>query len=466
MTEDDLDLAKVSSVHLVGIGGIGMMALAQYFHGKGVRVSGSDAHASANVHRLGQLGIPVSLGHSRENGRQADLIVISSAVAASNPEVEAAIERGQRIVKRARVLGAIASTGPTIAISGTHGKTTTTALCAHLLQRTGTDVSLLGGGVALTTEATEGPGHAGSSPITVVEADEYDRTFLALHPTIAVLTSLDYDHPDCYPTIGDLEDAFAVFLSQSERILVAGESARATEVAARTSWSACRTYGIGSRWHWSATDMKSTATGTTFTVATQGQAFPVHTRLSGAHNVRNSLAAIAAVSELTGQDPSAFREAFTSFLGVERRLQLWGQVGGVKVFDDYAHHPAEIDAALASLKDGKREVIVIFQPHTFSRTHSLLDDFARALSKADAVALLDVYGAREVGTGDAIVQELSNRIEHSGGRSELFPQRVDAVHFSVETARPGSVIVTMGAGDVGELAPKIVSRLQEVRVVG
>ena len=450
-------------VHFVGIGGIGMLALAQYLAAQGVTVSGSDLNDSEGLAGLRSRGVRVDIGHDPANVHGADLVVVTSAAANSNPEVVEAKALGIPVMKRAQLLGEITAGGRTVAVAGTHGKTTTTAMIGHLLREAGVPVTVLSGGfLRAVTGRLMGPAITGSDSMFVAEADEYDRSFLRLAPEIALITGIDYDHPDCYPTIDNLTGAFASFASGvSDRLIVYGPSARAVRIASE-SGVPFETYGIGDGFDWSATDVEATGTSQSFSVAHQGSSVGrFELRLPGRHNVQNALAALAAACAFTGKPVDDFRPHLPSFTGVVRRLETRGTAAGITVIDDYAHHPAEVAASLEALKPLDRRLSVVFQPHTFTRTQALFDDFADVLSTADEVVLLDIYAAREEPIDGVNSSRLAEAIRLRGAPTTYFQNQDEAVRFVAESARADDVVVTMGAGDVGKLPERILSSLAE-----
>lgn len=461
-------LDQLDSVHFVGAGGIGMMALAQYLHHQGFQVSGSDMRPGVDLKRLEAAGIRVMVGHSPSNLGNAQLVVMTSAASDQNVEIMEARRRGLPVVKRAELLGQITDKGSTAAVAGTHGKTTTTALIGHLLRETGVDASVFGGGFIREGDGhLVGPAILGSNDLFVVEADEYDQSFLHLHPTTSVITSLDFDHPDCYPTLKAMEDAYAAFMGQTKRrLIVWGESERLMALT-KTSDLPLETFGLHDRdLDWSATSIEIEEKGASFKVNHENRELGrFFTQLSGRHNVLNVLAALATASAFTGIDPVDLRPHVRTFKGVARRLEPKGSVGGISVVDDYAHHPAEIQAALSTLRDQSERVRVIFQPHTFSRTQALLAEFASALSLADEVLLLDVYGAREKPVFGVSSEDLASKMSDANIDVRHFRDPEGAVNHAASSARQGDVIVTMGAGDVTALAGQILLRLEASRTV-
>jgi UDP-N-acetylmuramate--alanine ligase len=457
-------------VHFVGIGGIGMLALAQYLVSRNVEVSGSDLQTSDALVELSARGATIATGHDPANVRGADLVVVTSAASRENPEVAEARALGIPIMKRAKLLGLLTNGARSIAVSGTHGKTTTTALIGHLLRQNGIDVTVLGGGfVREASGGLAGPAVVGSDTGFVVEADEYDRSFLQLRPDLLVITGIDFDHPDCYDTLGDMVGVYERFASQvSELVVVAGDSPEAVQVA-RTAGVAFQTYGVTGPIDWAARDVHVTGSDSRFRLCHgQTDLGTFCLRIPGRHNVMNAVAALAAAnwySRRAGHPfgVADFGEALSSFKGVARRLELRGSVDGVSVIDDYAHHPAEISASVQALRAPGARVKLVFQPHTYTRTQALFDDFVEALTAADEVALLDVYGARENPIAGVNSQGLADAVSARGGTISHFTNHAGAVEHVAAAAKTGDRIVTMGAGDVWRLADPILNRLRERR---
>jgi UDP-N-acetylmuramate--alanine ligase len=435
-------------VHLVGIGGIGLSAIARVLHGWGYAVSGSDRQASALTEALAAEGITIYVGHSADHVTAADLLVVSSAVRADNPEVVAARRRGLPVVKREQLLGELTAGKTTIAVAGTHGKTTTAAMIAWILIQANLDPTFIVGGVLknLGTNA-----QAGRGSLFVVEADEYDSAFLGLHPDIAIVTTLEHDHPDCYPTFREMQDAFLAFAGQvvpGGLLVVCGEDPEARKVGevAVNGKHRVETYGVDERWDWRAEGVH----------LGNSAAFEVwhHSKhkgtcalqVPGRHNVLNALAALGATVEV-GVDFGPVVAALTRYRGTERRFEIKGQAGRVTVVDDYGHHPTEIRATLAAarIKYPDRPLWAVFQPHTYSRTLALLDEFAAAFDDADHVLITAIYAAREDDTLGISGADIVARMSHPD--AQYVETLEDAVAVLSERVQPGDVVLTLGAGD-------------------
>jgi UDP-N-acetylmuramate--alanine ligase len=441
-------------IHLVGIGGIGLSAIARVLHGWGYQVSGSDRQTSALTGALAAEGITVYDGHKADHVSGADLVIVSSAVPENNPELIEARRRGLPVVKREQLLGELTAGRITIAVAGTHGKTTTSAMIAWILVEAGLDPTFIVGGVMqnLGTNAQAGQGQH-----FVIEADEYDRTFLGLWPNVAVVTALEHDHPDCYPTFIEMREAFTAFADRlvvGGLLIVCGEEAETRRLGERLQSTERRvaTYGLDPAWDWWAEGMNLGNTAA-FETWHQGKLLgPCALQVPGRHNVLNALAALAASAE-AGVDFSTAAAALTRFRGTQRRFEIKGQAGGITVVDDYAHHPTEIQATLqaARIKYPGRTIWAVFQPHTYSRTAALLQDFAAAFADADHVLVTGIYAAREQDTLGVSGADLVARMNHPDCR--YVEALGDAVSVLMDEVKPGEVVMTLGAGDgylVGE----------------
>jgi UDP-N-acetylmuramate--alanine ligase len=443
-------------VHLVGIGGAGLSAIATVLLEQGYTISGSDLRASPVTERLARLGATVHVGHDAANLGNADLVVISSAVPGGNPEVDEAQRRGIPVIKRAEWLGGMMAGRRGVAVAGTHGKTTTTAMIALILRDAGLAPTFIVGGdiPQLGTNAA-----AGLGDVFVIEADEYDHTFLGLRPEIAVVTVVEWDHPDCYPTPEAMVEAFRQFVQLVPHhglVIACGDDPGVANVLATDGpgQAPLRRYGLNDGNDWRAVEVRPNAHG--------GYDFEVQVRCTsigtvslavpGMHNVKNSLAALSVADRL---DVPFGRAAATlaGFTGVGRRFEVKGEAGGILVIDDYAHHPTEIRATLAAARTRYpgRPIWAVFQPHTFSRTRALLDDFAAAFGDADHVVILDIFPARETDDGSVNSRDIVARMRHPDAR--LIGPLEEAAGYLAGRLRPGDVLITLGAGDgyrVGE----------------
>jgi UDP-N-acetylmuramate--alanine ligase len=449
-------------VHLVGIGGIGLSAIARVLHGWGYRVSGSDEQSSALTRALTAEGISVYAGHRAEQVVGADVVVVSSAIPEDNSELVEARRRGLLLVKRERFLGELTRSKITIAVAGTHGKTTTSAMIAWILTQAGLDPTFIVGGVLQNLGSNA---RAGAGPLFVIEADEYDRTFLGLRPDVAVITALEHDHPDCYPTFAEMRTAFGQFverIADDGLLVLCGEDKEGKALADRLPGRGCRveTYGLELVWDWSAQGVQL-GNSAAFEVWRGGKQLGICAlQIPGRHNVLNALAALAASSEVgVGFGPAV--AALTRFRGTERRFEVKGQAAGVTVVDDYAHHPTEIRVTLsaARLKYPGRALWAVFQPHTYRRTLALVDGFAASFDDADHVLVTGIYAARESDSLGVSGADVVNRMVHPD--AQYVTRLEDVVATLLERVEPGDVVITLGAGDGYLVGERLLQSLQE-----
>ena len=454
---------KVKRVHFVGIGGAGMSGIAEVLATQGFRVSGSDLAESAVTRRLESLGVAIAIGHAAANTAGVDAVVVSAAVAADNPEVVAARERGIPIVPRALMLAVLMRLKQGIAVAGTHGKTTTTSLIASVLAEGGLDPTFVIGGRLLAAGANA---RLGTGDFLVAEADESDASFLYLTPVIAVVTNIDADHMETYGhDFGKLTRAFVDFVQRLPFYGVAvlcidDPNVRAVlpEVAKPVI-----TYGLADDAQLRAVDVAN-ADGRMRFVARAARApdLPVELAAAGVHNVQNALAAIAIGREV-GVADGAIAKALAEFKGVGRRFQRYGNValgtgGTFTLIDDYGHHPVEMAATLAAARDSfpGRRVVLAFQPHRFTRTRDLFEDFVRVLSSADALVLADVYSAGESPLVAADGRALARAVRVAGRVEPVFVESIGEMPDAIRAiARDGDVVLTMGAGSIGQVAPQL-----------
>ena len=444
-------------VHLVGIGGAGISAVAKVLQGRGYAVTGSDKARSIYADALEDDGIQIMYGHNAENVAGAALVVASSAIPDSNVELVRALELGIPVFRRDAFLRELTAESETIAIAGTHGKTTTTALIAWLLVQADLDPTFMVGGMVTDFKSNA---RVGQGSWFVIEADEYDRAFLGLQPKVAVVTNVEHDHPDCYPTAADFHAAFQSFVDQVEDcLIVCGDDEGATSLE---PGSARRiTYGLSKDVDWRAEEIRSNpAGGSDFLVVKNRETLGLtRTRLPGEHNVRNTLAALAVVDHL-GVEFKQANEALTEFHGVERRFEVLGEARGVMVVDDYAHHPTEIQATLQAARERfpKHDVWAVFQPHTYSRIRTLLDEFAKAFADADRVLVLDVFAAREVEDPTLSGEVIAESIDH--GDVRFIPELIGAAQVLFDEVREKSVVITLSAGDGNQVGRLLLEKLK------
>jgi UDP-N-acetylmuramate--alanine ligase len=455
--------AKIQRIHFVGIGGIGMSGIAEVLLNLGYKVSGSDLKVSAITHRLASMGALTFEGHRAENIVGAEVVVTSSAISRDNPEVVAAHASHVPVIPRAEMLAELMRLKYGIAIAGMHGKTTTTSMVATVLAAGGLDPTVVIGG---RVDAMGSNARVGKSEYFVAEADESDRSFLKLWPILAVATNIDREHMDCYRDMADVEQTFVEFLDHVPfygLVVACNDSDELRKILPAVRRRVV-TYGTrdGSDFH--ITGMRSGEIGderiatNLFRVAFHGQDLgEFHLHVPGEHNVRNATAAIAVGLGLD-IELEKVREGIAKFSGVDRRFQLKGRIGEITVIDDYGHHPTEIRATLAAARQcGFRHIHVIFQPHRYTRTQLLLDEFATAFADCDTVTVLDIYAASEVAIPGVSGKVLAEKVGGKAAYAASFAAAVDAV---VQSAEAGDLILTLGAGNVVQLGPQVLQALE------
>ena len=453
-------------IHLIGIGGSGMSAIARVLLESGYTVSGSDRQLSAFALELAQAGAHVFEGQRAEQIAGADVVVRSSAISDDNPEVQAARAAGIPLLKRAEFLGQLFTGKSTIAVAGTHGKTSTTAMAAWVFHCLQLDPSYLIGGVSKNLSRNA---HAGQGAHWIVEADEYDRMFLGLSPEWILITHLEHDHPDCFPTMKEYRQAFFDFIQRLQpggglitcldHVETAGLVWHVPQ--GRQAW----TYGLDNQANYFSEETASnTRGGIDFTVwAREGEDHPqrladVQLQVPGLHNVRNALAVMALVHRL-GLPVKPAAQALAEFSGTGRRFELMGERGGVTIYSDYAHHPTEIRATLdaARLRHPQRRLWAVWQPHTYSRTQALFDAFIQAFQQADRVLVTEVYAARESNPGFSAARIVA---EMQQPPTWFAPSLADAATFLLDELQPGDVVLILSAGDAEEIGLKLLDELQ------
>jgi len=457
---------RVKRLHFVGIGGAGMSGLAEILQAMGFAISGSDMADSETIDHLRSLKIDVQIGHDPSYIKGADVVVISSAVTGSNPEVIAANADAIPVIRRAEMLGELMRLKHSIGIAGTHGKTTTTSMVGHILMQAGLDPTVIVGGRLISLDANA---QWGQSEYLVAEADEYDHSFLCLHPTIALATNLEEDHLDCYDDLADLQRNFLEFFSRVPfygSVLTNIDSPALAQVSGEIN-RRHRTYAF---------DADADVRGQNLAVEARSSSFDlwcdtrklgrIEVMLPGRHNAENALAACAVALELE-VGFAAIHDGLQSFTGVGRRFEVLGEQAGVTVVDDYGHHPTEVRAAIAAGRswiDGKGRLIAVFQPHLYSRTQSFYREFAEALAKADGVILAPVYPAREQpmpGVESHLIADAMEAKPALGCQIVELAKIPDAVHA---LAKPGDLVMTIGAGSIYHTGPQILARLSTVEV--
>jgi UDP-N-acetylmuramate--alanine ligase len=443
-------ITNASHIHIIGIGGAGMSPLARILLQQGKTVSGSDQQPSPVIESLRSLGAIIRDGHLARNVEGADLVVASAAVRPDNPELAAAAQQGIPVIKGAVLLGELMVGRMAICVAGTHGKTTTTAMIAKILRDAGKDPSYVVGGEPLDLPSS---GYHGLGEYFVAEADEFDRRFLSLHPSVSVITSIEPDHPDCYPTPELLIEAFLSFVSllPSDGWLVGCGDDQRVRTLGEPLGARFISYGLSNGNTWTGTSISTNRGESHFHPVHAGRALAEYTlKVPGEHNIRNALAALA-VADLLGVEEETIRRSLASFSGVGRRFEVLGEALGATLVDDYAHHPTEIRATLAAARDRYpgRRIVAVHQPHTYSRLKALLPDFAASFEDADEVLILDIYASRETDSLGMHARDLASAI---GQPAVTYTGTMDeTIRYLRRTLRPGDVAITLGAGDVNRV---------------
>ena len=448
-------IRRIQRVHFVGIGGIGMSGLAEILHASGYAVSGSDLRESSATRRLGGLGIPVTIGHDAANVGRAHVVVYSSAVPATNPELQAAHEAHTPVIPRAEMLAELMRIRYSVAIAGSHGKTTTTSLVGAVLQTGGLDPTIVVGGLVKSLGTNS---RLGGGDVLVAEADESDGSFLHLVPTLVVVTNIDREHIEHYQSFDRLKEAFLHFANRvpfygacvlclddpNVQALLPGVTRRV------------RSYGLSAQAQISAEEVSVQGLQTRFVAKHEGRKLgPIRLQIPGTHNVRNALAAIAVGLEfdVTFTD---IQRALEEFEGVERRFEIRGEREGVLVVDDYAHHPTEIRATLAAAREGLgRRIVAVFQPHRYTRTRDLFGEFAHAFHDSDVLLVTEIYAAGESKLHGVEARDLVEAIRGHGHREVHWVAEAGEVVAKLrQLVRAGDALIFMGAGDIGQLAAR------------
>ncbi|HVA63783.1 MAG TPA: UDP-N-acetylmuramate--L-alanine ligase [Terriglobales bacterium] len=467
-------LSRVFRVHFVGIGGIGMSGIAEVLLVQGWPVSGSDARASALTERLQRLGARIHIGHAAAHLGDAEVVVVSSAVAADNPEVAAARAQQIPVIPRAEMLAELMRLKFGIAVAGMHGKTTTTSMIATVLAAVGLDPTVIVGG---RLDSIGSNARLGSTQYLVAEADESDRSFLQLSPIVAVITNLDREHLDCYRDMADIQDAFVEFANRVPfygTVLVGAEDEATRAILPRLRRRAL-TYGLHPECELRVVEPRLAGLESHFRLEPNPAAAQLFGRgvaaelgefrlpRPGLHNILDATAAIA-IGLLLGRDLELIRGAIAGFRGVDRRFQIRGEVNGVTVVDDYGHHPTELAATLAAARQvvtaaGAGRVLMIFQPHRYTRTYHLQREFAQALTLADRSWLLDIYPAGEAPIAGVDAPALVRQAQAAGARADYAGEAETAIAAVVAASRPGDLVLTQGAGSVSGLGEKLLAAL-------
>jgi len=453
-----IDSSDQRPIHFVGIAGAGMRALAELIARRGVAVTGCDANPGP-TEDLAALGISVVKGHSPDHVDGARELIVTSAMPRNHPELARARELGIPITRRAEALGRAVAGGRVVGIAGTHGKTTTTVMTTAVLAGAGLrPTGIAGGRVA----EWKGNLHYESDELFVVEADEYDRSFLTLTPDVAVVTNVEADHLDIYRDLEDIRSTFSLYVRDAAAIVLCDDDAGARSLALPSSAELVR-YGIKSRdARLIASDVRSDGQSTTFSVSYDGDSLgDVALRVPGYHNVQNALAAIG-VGLALGVSLDAMRGGLLKFGGVDRRFQRLFDIAGVTIVDDYAHHPTEIAATLQAARASYpgRRLVAAFQPHLFSRTRDFADAFGEALCGADSVFLAEIYPAREQPIPGITSDLVATAMQREGSPAVWQGARADLAEALTQFVRDGDVVITMGAGDITRTGPELKTRLE------
>jgi len=456
--------SSIKKLHFVGIGGIGMSGIAEILLDQGFTITGSDKAASDNTERLQALGAKVFIGHEAKNlEADVDVLVYSSAVAPDNPEIAEAQRRKIPVIRRAEMLAEVMRLKYGIGIAGTHGKTTTTSMISLVLMEGGVDPTVIVGGRLRGLAGSNA--RLGKGDFIVVEADEFDRSFLSITPTIAVLTTLETDHLDCYRDLEDIKSAFIQFASKVPFygfVVLCLDEPALQEIMPKIKKKII-TYGLNGQADLQAVDIRHKESTTAFVVVKDGQELgEIVLQIPGKHNVQNALAAIAVGLEL--QVPfGKVKAGIEKFTGVFRRWEVKADIGGIMVVDDYAHHPTEIAATLAGVKAGwRRRVVCVFQPHLYSRTRDFYEDFGRSFFNADVLVLTDVYPAREEPIQGITGELIANTAKEYGHKHVHYvPDKKQIPDFLMQLKRRGDIIITMGAGDIWKFGEEFINKLKK-----
>ena len=461
------EMRRIRCIHFVGIGGAGMCGIAEVLLNQGYQISGSDIKASAVTERLASLGAHIFIGHHEDNIRHASVLVVSTAIDESNPEIKAAIEARIPVVRRAEMLAELMRFRHGIAVAGTHGKTTTTSMVTSVLAGAGLDPTFVIGG-RLNRTGTNA--RLGASRYLVAEADESDASFLHLQPMVAIVTNIDADHMSTYG--GDFEKLKSTFVDFLHNLPFYGLAVLCLDddnirgLLPRISRQVV-TYGFSEDADYRAADLRQEGLFTYFTVQRPAgrKALDITLKMPGRHNVLNAMAAIA-VADDEGVDDAAIVSALEQFAGVGRRFTVCGQFrlgdGDVMLVDDYGHHPRELEVTIDAIRKGfpERRLVMLFQPHRYSRTHDLYEDFVRVLSATDVLLLMDVYPAGEKPVAGADSRSLCGSIRQRGTLDPIFVERDESLEQPLKSVlRPGDILVTQGAGDIGNLATVLTREL-------
>ena len=456
--------SSIKKIHFIGIGGIGMSGIAEILIDQGFRVSGSDRALSEVTDRLQKLGAKIFEGHAAANvAADVDAVVYSSAVPHDNPEFVDAVRRKIPVIRRAEMLAEVMRLKYGIGIAGTHGKTTTTSMVSLVLMEGNLDPTVIVGGKLSGLGGTNA--RLGHGDFIVVEADEFDRSFLSITPTVAVLTTLETDHLDCYRDLEDIKGAFVQFASKVPFygfIVLCLDEPALQDIMPQLNQKKIITYGFNPQADVQAVDIRHKDNTTSFIVLRNGKEFgTIVLQIPGKHNVQNALAAISVGLEL-GVPFSKVKEGIEKFSGVYRRWEKKGEVNGISVYDDYAHHPTECRATLAGVKAGwRRRVVCVFQPHLYSRTRDFYEEFGKAFLLSDVLIVTDVYPAREEpiqGISGELITNAAQQYGHKNVHYVADKKRVPAELMNI--VQPNDIVITMGAGDIWKYGDEFLQQLK------
>jgi UDP-N-acetylmuramate--alanine ligase len=457
---------SVKKIHFIGIGGIGMSGIAEILLDQGFSVTGSDKQLSEITERLEKLGAKIYEGHSPEHIEpDVDVVVYSSAVKMDNPEVQEAIRRKIPLIRRAEMLAELMRLKYGIGIAGTHGKTTTTSIVGLILIEGGFDPTVIVGGVLRDLGGTNA--RLGHGNFIVVEADEFDRSFLQLTPTIAVITTLEPEHLDCYGSVEELKNAFIDFANKVPFygfVVLCLDEPMIQDIMPKIKKKIV-TYGLNAQADVQAIDPEFSGRKASYTLIYKGKDYGrINLQVPGIHNIKNSLAGIAVGMEL-GIEFEKIKKAVERFKGVYRRFEIRAEVNGIIVVDDYAHHPTEIRAVLQAAKDGwKRRVVAVFQPHLYSRTRDFYLDFGRSFFNADVCVLTDVYPAREEpieGVSGKLIADAARDFGHKD--VHYVPNKMELADYVLGLVKSGDMVIFMGAGDITKICGEFIKKLESLK---
>ena len=462
-----LSSKDIKRIHLTGIGGISMSGLAEILISQGYNITGSQMKNSPIIQKLEKLGIKTTIGHFAENIADADLVVYTAAVKCNNPELAAAEKAGIPCIDRATLLGEIMEKYPgSIAVSGTHGKTTTTSMISMIMLEEGLDPTIHIGG---ELDAIGGTTRIGTGDYFIAEACEYTGSFLKFHPYLAVILNVEFDHADYFKDFKQIKETFLDFanlIPEDGYLLVNGDDPAAMEILQKVSCNKV-IFGLSDKkCNWSAANIRFDELGcATYTLLNFNEPYAeIKLSVPGIHNVSNSLAAIAACS-IMGCSLTSAVKALSKFRGTHRRFELKGISNGITVIDDYAHHPSEVAATLsAAVKCVHSRIWCVFQPHTYTRTKFLMDEFSTAFEDADIVIVTDIYAAREADTGEVHSGMLADKISKSGKQTLYIKGFENIVEYLDKNASSGDIIITMGAGDIFKVGEQFIDARKTLAV--